>query len=344
MPDIVPKILIVHAPPQQVTLQAVLAPLAYTCLVAEDVPTARRILAEQTPHLIILDPKLPAALDFCAEVIHLAHAPAPRVLIYADDHAEDTVRAALDAGADDYRHTSVPAPLLLNDVRRLVEQHSNTAHLAYLQRLNAALYADATMLNTGAVFQTMLDVVGNALHAKSAFIVRHDPESDLADIMVSYAGFGAVLPPKGDWEMHTFSLDDFPVSGEWILQDAPYLAINLQDYTFEGVEARFFAQLEPDEKMLHVTIPLDEAPHRYYMQIWRHGYFGPFTALEIQLVMSVAHQVTANLRSARLYDALKRSQDELQNYTAALEARNLELDAYAHTIAHRLKSPLNLIA
>ncbi len=40
---------------------------------------------------------------------------------------------------------------------------------------------------------------------------------------------------------------------------------------------------------------------------------------------------------------LKRSEDRLREHAAALQTRNDELDAYAHTVAHNLKNPLSVI-
>jgi len=42
-------------------------------------------------------------------------------------------------------------------------------------------------------------------------------------------------------------------------------------------------------------------------------------------------------------DALSRSEERLQEETALLRERNVELDAYAHTVAHDLKNPLAVI-
>jgi two-component system, sensor histidine kinase and response regulator len=41
--------------------------------------------------------------------------------------------------------------------------------------------------------------------------------------------------------------------------------------------------------------------------------------------------------------ALRRSNNRLREQLAALETRNIELDAYAHTVAHNLKNPLAVI-
>ena len=54
-------------------------------------------------------------------------------------------------------------------------------------------------------------------------------------------------------------------------------------------------------------------------------------------------QLAAALRNAWQFAELTRTRAELEAYTDKLEVRNQELDAYAHTIAHDLKSPLNAI-
>jgi len=40
----------------------------------------------------------------------------------------------------------------------------------------------------------------------------------------------------------------------------------------------------------------------------------------------------------------RRAEEEVRQYAAELEARNADLDAFSHTVAHDLKAPLNLIA
>jgi PAS domain S-box-containing protein len=54
-------------------------------------------------------------------------------------------------------------------------------------------------------------------------------------------------------------------------------------------------------------------------------------------------EVTHFVKVAEDVTEQKRADAELRKYAAELEARNEELDAFAHTVAHDLKNPLNLI-
>jgi signal transduction histidine kinase len=53
--------------------------------------------------------------------------------------------------------------------------------------------------------------------------------------------------------------------------------------------------------------------------------------------------LTANVALKRQVAERKRAEKALRQYTAELEARNKELDAFAHTVAHDLKGPLNIM-
>ena len=60
----------------------------------------------------------------------------------------------------------------------------------------------------------------------------------------------------------------------------------------------------------------------------------------LQLLPTVIEQV---LEQRRLTEEKQRTEEALRGYAAELEARNEELDAFAHTVAHDLKNPLHQI-
>ena len=64
---------------------------------------------------------------------------------------------------------------------------------------------------------------------------------------------------------------------------------------------------------------------------------------DLRIAYLLSLQLAAAIRNARQFEELARTRAELENYAVQLETRNQELDAYAHTIAHDLKSPLNAI-
>ena len=65
-----------------------------------------------------------------------------------------------------------------------------------------------------------------------------------------------------------------------------------------------------------------------------------FSTEDVQLLSLFANQAAIAIRNAKLVQALQDSQATLRRYAQELRARNEELDAFAHTVAHDLKSPL----
>jgi len=68
-----------------------------------------------------------------------------------------------------------------------------------------------------------------------------------------------------------------------------------------------------------------------------------YNADDYRISYLLALQIAAAIRNAERFQVVERAQLELQRYAAELEARNHELDAYSHTIAHDLKAPLTQI-
>ena len=73
-----------------------------------------------------------------------------------------------------------------------------------------------------------------------------------------------------------------------------------------------------------------------YLELWESRQKLNFSDDEMQLLHSIGNQVALMINKAQLHHQLERSVQEL-------EARNRELDAYSHTIAHDLKTPLNVV-
>ena len=68
---------------------------------------------------------------------------------------------------------------------------------------------------------------------------------------------------------------------------------------------------------------------------------------ELGLLQGIADQAAMAIENGRLYHKVQEHNNELENRvaqrTAALQARNEELDAFAHTVAHDLKMPISHI-
>lgn len=68
-----------------------------------------------------------------------------------------------------------------------------------------------------------------------------------------------------------------------------------------------------------------------------------YTQDDLRIGYMLALQLASAISNADHVQELKRVQDEMARYTRELEASNQELEAYNHTIAHDLKSPLTSI-
>jgi signal transduction histidine kinase len=75
-----------------------------------------------------------------------------------------------------------------------------------------------------------------------------------------------------------------------------------------------------------------------------------FTTADLGLVESLAAAASTAIVNAQLYERAqqeiaerKQAEETLRQRTVELQARNEELDAFAHTVAHDLKNPLSVI-
>lgn len=72
-----------------------------------------------------------------------------------------------------------------------------------------------------------------------------------------------------------------------------------------------------------------------------------FTQKDVETLITLAAQITIALENARLYqevsDYAEQLEERVRERTAELQARNEELAAYDHTVAHDLKNPLGLV-
>ena len=86
-----------------------------------------------------------------------------------------------------------------------------------------------------------------------------------------------------------------------------------------------------------VVVPVHYQKQTMGTLIAMNGYKQPdFTEQDKELMMAMSNQVALALENVRLYEAEQQRKHELQ-------AQNEELDAFAHTVAHDLKTPLGVL-
>jgi two-component system response regulator DevR len=91
---------------------------------ASNVSDAKRLVAELQPRVLVLDTQLPdgSGIDFCRELHTLS--PETRALVLTSDESEESIAAAMNAGAVGYILKQVEGTSLLSAVRTIARGHS----------------------------------------------------------------------------------------------------------------------------------------------------------------------------------------------------------------------------
>ena len=91
---------------------------------ASTVGDARRLITDLQPRVVVLDTQLPdgSGIDLCRELRDIS--PGTRTLVLTSDDSEESIVAAMHAGAVGYILKQVEAPSLLSAVRTIASGHS----------------------------------------------------------------------------------------------------------------------------------------------------------------------------------------------------------------------------
>ncbi len=132
----------------------------------------------------------------------------------------------------------------------------------------------------------------------------------------------------------------------WIVENRlPLTVSDVNDDPFQanamlhehGLRAYAGVPVLAGDEVLGVLYALDTSPRHYQ-------------ASELNFLQALAGRAAIAITKVRLYEELRSANqqlqyqsEELRNYARELEQQNSELDAFTHTVAHDLKSPLGLI-
>ncbi len=160
-----------------------------------------------------------------------------------------------------------------------------------------------------------------------------DPSSPPATttVIADYVAFDGTREERRLNLGQTYALTDIPAAVETLAQrhpiqarvDDPQLAPPLQ------------AQLETHRVKAVLLLPMVIGDRVLgFAQVWESSSPRHFTEAEIAMGQTLIHQAAITIDNARLVEVLRQR-------TVELQSRNEELDAFAHTVAHDLKNPLN---
>ncbi len=231
--------------------------------------------------------------------------------------------------------------LILRDVtRRTRAEQSLRKRNRELTLLNSAIQTLTSTLDLDQVLTAILEEARDLLYADigSAWLV--DPET--GDLVCRQA-VGPHSEIMRGWRMA-------PTQGPagWVARtgrsaivgDAPN-----DERHFVGVDRQM-------ERELHsmLTAPLWANEKVIGVLQVAHERTNRWKAADLNLLEPLAAAASTAIRNARLYETAQqeiaereRAQEALRQQTLELEARNAELDAYAHTVAHDLKNPLGVL-
>lgn len=208
----------------------------------------------------------------------------------------------------------------------LVEQDTVNLSRALLS-LQAAITAVASSLDMARILDTFVWEMINLLEAGECFVFHLNPDDDSI--------FSHITFPKQNkhTEKQTYKLADYSLFKKTLDERCAQQMANDQlgsvfpEYRrlFKGdIESILVLPLIFHDQLIGVTAVIERVKPRI------------FTDQEVSLAQLLVSQAASSIVNARLYM-------ELDAANKALTVSNEELDAFSHTVAHDLKSPLGLI-
>lgn len=217
---------------------------------------------------------------------------------------------------------------------RLLEEHAR--HQALLNEVTRIALGRADFQE---MLQTLADRLGELFGADGAYITRWDEEQGLTIPCAAYGPMREVYPtmrPQPGEVTVTESV--LRVGRPLAIED-----VSNTPYLSPRIAAQF-----PTRSML--ALPLIAGERWLGAVLISYEQFHRFTTEEIAHAEQVAAHIALAVAKAQALEETRRAlaerqqaEEKLRQYALQLEARNEELDAFAHTVAHDLKSPLGLI-
>ncbi len=343
-------------------LQAILTRAGYAVRVAEDGEQALAFVQQTSPDLILLDVMMPDISGF--EVCRRLKADQrtrhiPVIFISALDSVEDKVRA-FDAGGVDY----IIKPFQAQEV--LARIHTHLALQALQERLqeqNERLQreieerreAEQTLRRYAERFKLWHELDQSILAARSPETIavvavgriRQLIPCQRVSVILNEAGQAKLLAAE--------AARDIPFWRDSTLYQSLFQDPALRSGRVVGVnDVDTLSHLSPLQEALrklgmrsYMVVPLSIEDELAGVISLESNTPAPFTAEHVMIATETASLLAIAIRQARLYtlaqqEIAERKQAELalRQRTEELEARNAELDAFAHTVAHDLKNPL----
>jgi signal transduction histidine kinase len=327
-----PILIVDDDPTLRKTLTNILTVKGYTCVAADTGETALDKVEEKTPVVALIDLRLGdmSGLEVMREIKE--RSPDTECILLTGYATQSSAIEAINLGAYSYLLKPYDMEQLLVTIRRAVEKweaeralRRRNRELAWLNYLSREL---TTTLDSQEIADQLLQGVAEILGAEGVSVWLWDEEQE--DNLVCWAA------TRHDGRRSPVNLRLRPQQGVvgWVVQ---YGESAIVPYVPD--DARFFSGI--DEQIGFHTTSLLAVP------LWVRGKVigalevvnklgGEFDEDDSVLIGTLAASAAIAIDNARLVETL-------HQYAAKVEARNEELDAFAHTVAHDLKHQVSLV-
>jgi signal transduction histidine kinase/DNA-binding response OmpR family regulator len=344
-------------------LSQMLAERGYKARAVSSGARALNAVRAHPPDLILLDIMMPEidGYEVCRRIKEDGRArDIPILFISALDTTEDKVNAFL-AGGVDY----ITKPFQLEEVVARVETHLRLRDLQkQLQAKNAQLERefaeqrrlDEALRSHAERLEIMHEIDQSILAARSAESIVIATVDRIRQLIPCQRVTVVQCTEDGQIEgLAAESMGDVAPAADTSVYQEMIASQSLRNGRVQGAQDLGALQhRSPPQQALYaegirsyVVVPLhtqDELLGALYLESARPA---AFRAEHIDAAVKVAALLAVAIRQARLYERaqkeiLERKQAEaaLRQQAVELEAQNAELDAFAHTVAHDLKTPI----
>ncbi|MEW5987119.1 MAG: GAF domain-containing protein, partial [Chloroflexota bacterium] len=263
----------------------------------------------------------------------VAQSPPPPIIALLDQQMEGSGEKALQEGAADYLlKEQLQAPLLARSIRYTIQRGRDLAELQERNRdlalLNQVGQLLSATLEHQQVVDRLLEAASRMIGAEGSSVWLLDPEQP------GWLSCQAVAKQGERQTLVNLRLPPGQGIAGWVAQNGRSLIV-----TNAPADPRHSGEVDAlagSHTSSLLAAPLRVRDRTIGVLELINKSSGEFNEADVALVETLAASAAIAIENARLIETLRRQAHDLQ-------AQNEELDAFAHTVAHDLQTPLSVL-